>query len=110
MLSSERRSGVGRQLIRHVVERALEDRQRQRQQQQTAKACNSNHISGQQRTAGTETDERVRVYDEWTPFCYTNESNAASKGLFESLGFETNFQIDWITWKPTVRYRSANNN
>ena len=94
MKDCERRGGVGRQLIRSVVETAVEERQ-----QRSAAAAHDG--SGQ--AVEVETDGRVRVYDEYTPFCYTNDSNAASRRLFESVGFEHRFDIDWIVWKPTAR-------
>ena len=104
MKDSERRSGVARQLILRVIETALQERQ---QHLAAAKDNGSNNSNRQQLTA--ETDGRVRVYDEFTPFCYTTETNVASKRLFESLGFESRFDIDWIVWKPTARHKSNRN-
>ena len=92
---SERRSGVARQLIQRVVEVAVAERMQPR-----AAAAHSGNDGGQQQA---DTDGRVRVYDEHTPFCYTTDNNAASRRLFESLGFEYRFDVDWITWTPLAR-------
>ena len=97
VIDSERRSGVGRQLIRHVVELALHDRQ-----QHSAAAEKAGSSKDSEQPAAVGTDGRERVYDEFTPFCYTTDTNVASIRLFQSVGFETRFDVDWIVWKPTA--------
>ena len=79
---SERRSGVGRQLIRAVVDIALHDRQ-----QHSTAAADSSCVKASPWLVEAETnDERVRVYDEYTPFCYTDRAQCAVEAPVRQLG------------------------